>query len=257
MMGRHWPWLMLLLCACCAHGAEIARLTNGFDLRCERHEERGNLTRLYPDAQGVGFIELPTERISGYEPEAAPQLPAPLPTLSEHITKAGLQTGIDPDFIHSVIRAESGYNAKAVSPKGAQGLMQLMPATAVKLGVRDSLDPANNIDGGSRYLRELLLRYNGDASKALAAYNAGPGSVEKYKGIPPYRETRGYVARVINDFNRRKLATSNPPVNSEDLKHPVHDRKGASKPCQTGQCKNAATRGALAGHPANQTPQLQ
>jgi len=235
MMGRRWPWLMLLLCACCAHGAEIARLTNGFDLRCERHEERGNLTRLYPDAQGAGFIELPSERISGYEPEAAPQLPAQLPTLSEHITKAGLQTGIDPDFIHSVIRAESGYNAKAVSAKGAQGLMQLMPATAAKLGVRDSLDPANNIDGGSRYLRELLLRYNGDASKALAAYNAGPGSVEKYKGIPPYRETRGYVARVINDFNRRKLATSNPPVNSEDLKHPVHDRKGASKPRQTGQ----------------------
>ena len=120
---------------------------------------------------------------------------SPSPSTSR---KAGLQTGIDPDFIHSVIRAESGYNAKAVSPKGAQGLMQLMPATAAKLGVRDSLDPANNIDGGSRYLRELLLRYNGDAIKALAAYNAGPESVEKYQGVPPYRETRSYVARVIN-----------------------------------------------------------
>ena len=142
-----------------------------------------------------------------------------------------MQTGIDPDFIHSVIRAESGYNAKAVSPKGAQGLMQLMPATAAKLGVRDSLDPANNIDGGSRYLRELLLRYNGDAIKALAAYNAGPESVEKYQGVPPYRETRSYVARVISDFNRRKLCPNKPkdsvcqgPRPNGSLEAPVQPR---------------------------------
>jgi len=284
MTNRRWPWLMLLLCAGCAHGAELARLTNGFDLRCERHEELGGVTRLYPDAQGAGFIEVATERISGYEPAPAPQLPAPATTLPEHIAKAGLQTGIDPDFIHSVIRAESGYNAKAVSPKGAQGLMQLMPATAAKLGVRDSLDPANNIDGGSRYLRELLLRYNGDAGKALAAYNAGPESVEKYQGVPPYPETRSYVARVINDFNRRKLcpdkrkdgvcqgprlppqraeprwgprlAAPNPPVNAKDSKHPVRNEKGASKPRQAGQRKHAAAAAAKAtpaGHPANQT----
>jgi hypothetical protein len=147
--------------------------------------------------------------------------------------------------------------------------------------VRDSLDPANNIDGGSRYLRELLLRYNGDAVKALAAYNAGPESVEKYQGVPPYRETRSYVARVINDFNRRKLcpnkpqdsvcqqprippqqaeprrgprlAASNPPLSSKDSKHPV--LKGASKPRQTGQRKHAAAAAkvARAGHPANPT----
>ncbi len=255
MTGRRWPWLALLLCACCAHGAEFARLTNGFSLRCESHEEIGSLTRLYLDAQRAGFIDLPTERVSGYEAAPALQLPAlPAKTLSlpDHIANAGLQTGIDPDFIHSVIRAESGYNAKAVSPKGAQGLMQLMPATAAKLGVQDSLDPANNIDGGSRYLRELLLRYNGDAIKALAAYNAGPESVEKYQGVPPYRETRSYVARVITDFNRRKLcpdkgkdsvcqgprlAASNPPV--KDSKHPVPEVKGASKPRQTGERKRA------------------
>ena len=271
MTNRRWPWLMLLLCACCAHGAELARLTNGFDLRCERHEELGGVTRLYPDAQGAGFIEVATERISGYEPAPTPQLPPPATTLPEHIAKAGLQTGIDPDFIHSVIQAESGYNAKAVSPKGAQGLMQLMPATAAKLGVRDSLDPANNIDGGSRYLRELLLRYNGDAGKALAAYNAGPESVEKYQGVPPYRETRSYVARVINDFNRRKLcpnkhkdgvcqgprsAAADPPVNAKDSKQPVRAGKGDSKPRQAGQRKHAAAAAAKAtpaGHPASQT----
>ncbi len=288
MTNRRWPWLTLLLCACCAHGAEFARLTNGFSLRCERHEELGGVTRLYPDAQDAGFIEVATERISGYEPAPPPQLPAQATTVPEHIAKAGLQTGIDPDFIHSVIRAESGYNAKAVSPKGAQGLMQLMPATAAKLGVRDSLDPANNIDGGSRYLRELLLRYNGDAGKALAAYNAGPESVEKYQGVPPYPETRSYVARVINDFNRRKLcpnkrtdsvcqeprlpprlAASNPPgsptrlgslgwkpVNAKDSKHPVRHEKGASRPYHAGQRKHtaaAAAKAAPAGHPANQT----
>ena len=197
--------------------------------------------------------------------EAASATSGTAATLPEHIAKAGLQTGIDPDFIHSVIRAESGYNAKAVSPKGAQGLMQLMPATAAKLGVRDSLDPANNIDGGSRYLRELLLRYNGDAIKALAAYNAGPESVEKYQGVPPYRETRSYVARVINDFNRRKLcpnkrkdsvcqeprlAASKPPV--KDSKHPVSSVKDASKPRQTGQHKNAAAKEARTGHASDQ-----
>ena len=283
MTSRRWPWLLLLLCAVCAHGAEVARLTNGFSLRCERHEELGSLTRLYLDAQGADFIEVSTERVSGYEPapEASPQLPAQGSTFPEHIARAGLQTGIDPDFIHSVIRAESGYNAKAISPKGAQGLMQLMPETAAKLGVRDSLDPANNLDGGSRYLRELLLRYNGDAVKALAAYNAGPETVEKYQGVPPYRETRSYVARVINDFNRRKLcpnkpkdsvcqeprippqraeprrgprlAASKPPMNSKDSEHTV--LKGASKPRQTGQRKHAAAAAkvARAGHPANPT----
>ena len=253
MIHRRWPWLALLLCACCAHGAELARLTNGFDVRCERHEELGGTTRLYLNAHDEGFIEVPSERVSGYDPviEVSPRLQAPPPGVPEHIANAGSQTGIDPDFISSVIRAESGYNPKAVSPKGAQGLMQLMPSTAAKLGVHDSFDPANNIDGGSRYLRELLLRYNGDTTKALAAYNAGPGSVEKYKGVPPYRETRSYVARVINDFNRRKLAARKQTADSNHSEHPLRGTKAASKPPQTGNGhRNTASKEAQAGHVA-------
>jgi soluble lytic murein transglycosylase-like protein len=105
-----------------------------------------------------------------------------------------------------VIRAESGFNPKAVSRKGAQGLMQLMPATASKLGVINSMDPAANVDGGTQYLHEMLERFNNDLVKALAAYNAGPERVEKYKGMPPYHETYAYVSRIISDFNRKKLA---------------------------------------------------
>jgi hypothetical protein len=262
MMNRRWSWLTLLLCACCAHGAELARLTNGFSVRCEHHEENGGTTRLYLNAHDEGFVEILSERVSGYEPslDEPPQAAAQAPTLPEHIASAGLQTGIDPDFINSVIRAESGYNARAVSPKGAQGLMQLMPATAARLGVHDSFDPADNLDGGSRYLRELLLRYNGDAIKALAAYNAGPESVEKYKGVPPYRETRSYVARVINDFNRRKLAASKPPVDSKLSKHTVGGTKADSKPARTGGNRNAASKEAQTGHSAkkrdNQTTRV-
>ena len=111
-----------------------------------------------------------------------------------------------------MIHAESANNPRAVSRKGARGLMQLMPATASSLGVKNSFDPADNVDGGVRYLRELLLQYNGDAAKALAAYNAGPQRVQQYKGVPPYRETHAYVARVINDYNRKKLAQKKQPA---------------------------------------------
>jgi len=113
---------------------------------------------------------------------------------------------LDPDLVNSVIRAESGFNPRAVSPKGARGLMQLMPQTASKLGVPNAFDPQANVDGGTRYLRELLERYNFDLIKALAAYNAGPQRVEQYGGVPPYHETRAYVTRIVKDFNKKKLA---------------------------------------------------
>jgi len=113
---------------------------------------------------------------------------------------------LDPDLVNSVIHAESGFNSRAVSPKGARGLMQLMPGTADQLGVNDAFDPQANVTGGSRYLRELLERYNFDLVKALAAYNAGPQRVEQYRGVPPFRETRAYVARIVHEYNLKKTA---------------------------------------------------
>ena len=122
------------------------------------------------------------------------------------MSHASEQTQLDPDLIASVIRAESGFNPHAVSHKGAQGLMQLMPQTASNLGVTNPFDPSANVEGGSRYLRELLDRYNSNLVKALAAYNAGPQRVAQYNGVPPYRETQVYVARIVRDFNRKKIA---------------------------------------------------
>jgi len=120
------------------------------------------------------------------------------------IASTALRHKIDPEFVASVVKAESSFNPKAVSPKGGQGLMQLMPQTAASLSVENALDPAANVEGGTKYLRQLLDQYDGDARKALAAYNAGPQRVEHYGGIPPYRETRAYVTRVIEDFNCKK-----------------------------------------------------
>lgn len=192
--------------------ADLANLRNGFSIRHERHEVVGEFTRLYTSAEADdGYIDVPTAQIESYEP--APPEPQPLTgqlkkaqDLSALVQSASEQSQVDADFIASVIRAESANNPHAVSHKGARGLMQLMPATANKLGVKDSFDPADNVDGGARYLRELLLLYDNDMVKALAAYNAGPERVQQYKGIPPYRETLAYVARVINDYNRKKLA---------------------------------------------------
>jgi soluble lytic murein transglycosylase-like protein len=110
------------------------------------------------------------------------------------------------DLLASLVKAESGGNARAVSPAGARGLMQLMPGTAKGLGVEDSFQPDENVRGGSTYLDALLTRYHDNIALALAAYNAGPEAVDKYHGIPPYRETQAYVARVIHEFNRRVLA---------------------------------------------------
>jgi soluble lytic murein transglycosylase-like protein len=110
---------------------------------------------------------------------------------------------------------------RAVSPKGAQGLMQLMPKTASQLGVHNAFDPQANVEGGTRYLRELLERYNFDLVKALAAYNAGPHRVEQYGGVPPYYETKAYVARIVRDFNRRKLAAQAATQPATQKKPPI------------------------------------
>jgi len=126
--------------------------------------------------------------------------------LHEMLAKAGDAHNLDVDLLASVVKAESDGNPRAVSRAGARGLMQLMPATAATLGVADSFKPDENVWGGSAYLDSLLTRYRDNVALALAAYNAGPQAVDKYNDIPPYRETRTYVARVIHEFNRRVQA---------------------------------------------------
>ncbi len=205
--------LALVALAVSASAADLAHLRNGFSIRHERRQTLGDRTRLYLAADGSDFVDVPTADILGYEHDDSPPpadpaaAAAPQPFDVERIIgrAAGLHQ-IDPDFLRSVIRAESAFNPRAVSPKGALGLMQLMPSTAGRLGVTNPFQPEANVEGGTRYLRQLLIDYHGDAIKALAAYNAGPERVAQYGGVPPYRETHAYVARVITDYNRRKKA---------------------------------------------------
>lgn len=147
------------------------------------------------------------------EPEVAPS-PAPeTPKTNSHqdrkagyeeaVEKASRNHGLESALLHAVITVESRYDPKAVSHKGATGLMQLMPATAKRYGVADAFDPAQNLDGGAKYLKELLGRFGNNTSLALAAYNAGEGAVKKHGNrIPPYRETRNYVTRVLDFYKR-------------------------------------------------------
>jgi soluble lytic murein transglycosylase-like protein len=203
--------------------AESAVLRNGFEIRHERRQVIGDVTRLFVNTDGSSFVDVPTLEIDHFEAlasEAASaklQAPSndinqPAPNLNELVNAASGMYKLDPDLVTSVIRAESGFNVRAVSPKGAQGLMQLMPQTASQLGVQNAFDPQANVQAGSRYLRELLERYDFDLIKALAAYNAGPQRVEQYGGVPPYYETKAYVARIVRDFNRKKLAQKSSPA---------------------------------------------
>lgn len=122
------------------------------------------------------------------------------------VREASSKNRLDPDFVNSVIKAESDFKIHAVSKKGAQGLMQLMPGTAAQLGVADSFDPKANVEAGTAYLSELLDLYHDDPIKALAAYNAGAYRVKQYNGVPPYRETRAYIAKIVRDYNAKKRA---------------------------------------------------
>ena len=123
-------------------------------------------------------------------------------SITKLINDISQKYGVDSKLIKEVIRAESGFDSSAVSATGAKGLMQLMPGTAADLGVVNSFDPAQNIEGGTHYLRDLLDKYNGNVSLALSAYNAGPGAVAKYHGIPPYSETQNYVQKITSKLNK-------------------------------------------------------
>ncbi len=208
------------LCARPATAAELAILRNGFSIRHEHRLVMGATTRLFFAADDSSFTDVPTEEITGYEKDllllepAHQQTSAPsqgqpaksAPALNQVVDSASAAYHLDPDLVNSVIHAESGFNPHAISRKGARGLMQLMPGTASQLGVDDVFDPQANVTGGTRYLRELLERYHFDLIKALAAYNAGPQRVEQYRGVPPFRETRAYVARIVHEYNLKKIA---------------------------------------------------
>ena len=223
---------VLAVAALPCFAGEVAVLKNGFTIQHERREVVGELTRLYVTADGASYVDVPTADIDHYEEAPAPLAPDPLSPkpnkgvmqgfpgrpktdLSEVVNQASGRYRLDPDFVNSVIKAESGFNVRAVSPKGAQGLMQLMPGTASQLGVPNAFDPQANVEGGTKYLRELLERYNFDMVKALAAYNAGPQRVEQFGGVPPFHETQAYVARIVRDFNKKKMAQGKTaPANS-------------------------------------------
>jgi soluble lytic murein transglycosylase-like protein len=216
---------LLAALAPAARAAERVTLRNGFEIRCDHHAEAQGRVRLFLSAGEDNYIEMTPGEIAAVE--QVPDPPAPLSPaqqppagratanpnaklsqgdLREMLAKAGQEHNLDVDLLVSLVKAESGGNARAVSCAGARGLMQLMPSTAAGLGVEDSFKPDENVRGGSTYLDALLTRYHDNLALALAAYNAGPAAVDKYRGIPPYRETTAYVARVIHEFNRRVLA---------------------------------------------------
>jgi len=219
-----------------AMAAEHVTLTNGFAVDCVRHEALGEtgMVRLYPlsasnsTASSSTYMDVPVGAVRSVEPLMdVPVAAAPVGSVETHISEArcgapgslpgsvacsvggllveaGARHHIDVDLLAAVVKAESGGQVRAVSRAGAQGLMQLMPGTAAGLGVKDAFKADENIAGGTEYLDRLLTRYHDDVALALAAYNAGPGAVDRWHGVPPYRETRAYVARIITEFNRRK-----------------------------------------------------
>lgn len=224
---------LTLMAAISLQARESAVLRTGSSISADHHRRMGSVTRLFLSASENEYVDMPAQNIVSFEPDVEvpgpeikniPNAPAKVQlALTQIVEKAADENQLDPDFIHAVIRAESNGKLTAVSPKGAQGLMQLMPQTATKLGVKNSFDPAENVNAGTRYLRELLARYHNDPIRALAAYNAGAGRVQQYHGVPPYRETRAYVASIIRDFNRRKLeeeraAKSAKPTQTEPAK---------------------------------------
>lgn len=207
--------MLALLCWGAGECSALSRVTlrNGFSYDCARQQNTdAQHTRLFLSAaDDASFVDVPTAEILSVDelpPPAAPPAAATSakasPGIPELLHTAGTAHNIDVDLLASVIHAESSGHTHAISRTGAQGLMQLMPSTAHALGVLDSFEPGQNINGGTAYLDALLVRYHDNLALALAAYNAGPGAVDRYRGVPPFRETRAYVVRVINEFKRRK-----------------------------------------------------
>jgi soluble lytic murein transglycosylase-like protein len=195
----------LMVCAPNAR-ADYLVLRSGARLNVSAYQLIGDRYRIQVNG---GSAEVAAAEVVAIEPEeifvAAPRLPLMQAPFGELIQTASQKYGVDADLLFSVIAAESNFNSKAISRRGARGLMQLLPATATRLGVKDVFDPAQNIDAGTRYLRDLMTRYQGDLVLTLAAYNAGPGAVQRYGRVPPYNETVSYVRAIRKTYAERKL----------------------------------------------------
>ncbi len=212
--------LALLAALAAPAGAELVVFEDGGWLKVDSYEVRGDRVRIGLEGGGAMTVDLArVERVIDDEvirpaevaaaeaapaPAAGPEWrfaaggAAPATPFSAEIFQAAERHGLDPALVAAVVRAESAFDPRAVSHKGARGLMQLMPATASRFGLSfaEIHDPAKNLDAGARYLAWLIERFGGDVLRALAAYNAGEGTVDRYGGVPPYRETRNYVKRI-------------------------------------------------------------
>jgi hypothetical protein len=222
--------LLLMLLAAPGLRAEYVVLRSGLRLQVTGYELVGDK---YILQMAGSRVEIAAAEVVAIEPEEvftplppAPPQTGPLPFYRDLVEAAAKKYNMDADLITSVIAQESNFDPKAVSRKNARGLMQLLPETAAKLGVKNIDDPAENIDGGTHYLHDLLQKYNNDLGLALAAYNAGPDKVQLYGNVPPYRETISYVRRVKKGYEKNKSNTSaNKPASPTAA--PASGAKGA------------------------------
>jgi soluble lytic murein transglycosylase-like protein len=204
-------WFALVAVACIAAAAPAARadyavLQSGQRIHVTGYERVGDTFRLTTLG---GFLEIPAGALLRIDPEDT-FLPVKIKLLdvpfATFIAYSAQAHGVAAGLVASVIAAESNFNPAAVSLKSARGLMQLMPQTAARFGVTNVFDPQQNIEAGTKYLKELLLRYHGDLALTLAAYNAGPDRVERFRSVPPYRETLDYVRRVTERFRQTQTS---------------------------------------------------
>jgi Transglycosylase SLT domain len=217
--------LIYLALAFGSSAKEAVYLKNGFSMEVDSCQQQGTITVLNT---GSGTLELSTDEISKVEKLADPVVREPalpdaaaLPLAPEKLlVSAAVAQGIDAAFVRSVAKIESGLRQDAVSHKGARGLMQLMPETAMRLKVNASQADDNAL-GGAKYLRELLLQYHGDSVLALAAYNAGPGAVAKFGGVPPYAETQSYIVRVLKEYQRQMAQQKSSSAKFTGIKKPT------------------------------------
>lgn len=204
-LTRSLAGLFFLLAWAGAIRADYFVLRSGARLNVSSYQLVGDRYKLQING---GSAEIRASEVVAIEPEeifvAAPRMPLSEAPYGPLIQAASQKYHVDSDLLFSVIAAESNFNPRAVSRRGARGLMQILPSTAARMGVIDIFDPAQNIDAGTRYLRDLLAQYQGDFALTLAAYNAGPGAVRKYGRVPPYNETLSYVRAIRKTYALRK-----------------------------------------------------